>query len=51
MVKRTLEHIDKKRAALKLPVYDSERHGESGDKPIEEYLALPADEQMAQLYG
>ena len=31
MVARTLEHIDKKRAALGLPVYDPQRFGRSGD--------------------
>ncbi len=31
MIRRTLEHIDKKRAALGLPEYDPERFGRSGD--------------------
>ncbi len=31
MIRRTLEHIDKKRAALGLPVYDPEKFGQSGD--------------------
>jgi carbon-monoxide dehydrogenase catalytic subunit len=51
IVKATLDHIDKKRAALKLPAYDAERHGASGDVPIKEYLAEPLDQQMADLYG
>ena len=51
VIKRTLEHIDKKRAALKLAPYDASRHGASGDQPIEEYLDLPVEEQMAGLYG
>jgi carbon-monoxide dehydrogenase catalytic subunit len=51
IVRRTIEHIDKKRAALKLPIYDPERHGASGDVPIQEYLDQPLDEQMTELYG
>src|SRR3990172_12153856 len=31
MVRRALGHIDKKREALKLPAYDPERFGRSGD--------------------
>jgi carbon-monoxide dehydrogenase catalytic subunit len=51
IVQRTLEHIDKKRAALKLPSYEANRHGASGDVPIHEYLDAPVDEQMSELYG
>jgi carbon-monoxide dehydrogenase catalytic subunit len=51
IVRRTIEHIDKKRAALKLPVYDRTRHGASGDEPIKEYLDAPLAEQMSELYG
>jgi carbon-monoxide dehydrogenase catalytic subunit len=51
IVRRTLDHIDKKRAALKLPAYDPTRFGASGDSPIEEFLAEPAEKQMAELYG
>jgi carbon-monoxide dehydrogenase catalytic subunit len=51
IVRKTLEHIDKKRAALKLPAYDPTRHGASGDQPIEEFLTEPVDQQMAELYG
>jgi carbon-monoxide dehydrogenase catalytic subunit len=32
IVQKSLEHIDKKRAALGLPEYDSSRFGESGDR-------------------
>jgi hypothetical protein len=35
IVKKTLEHIDKKRAALKLPAYDPNRFGASGDAAME----------------
>jgi hypothetical protein len=51
IVRRTIEHIDKKRAALKLPVYDPNRHGASGDVPIQYYFEMPLEEQMAEIYG
>ena len=51
IVRKTLEHIDKKRAALKLPAYDSTRFGASGDAAMESYLDLPVEEQMAEIYG
>ncbi len=51
IVRKTLEHIDKKRAALKLPVYDPTRFGASGDAAMEAYLELPVEEQMAEIYG
>jgi carbon-monoxide dehydrogenase catalytic subunit len=51
MVRRTLEHIDKKRAALKLPAYDPSRFGQSGDAPLEAYFELPLEAQMAEIYG
>ena len=35
-VRATLEHIDKKRAALKLPPYDASKWGRSGDWRMEE---------------
>jgi carbon-monoxide dehydrogenase catalytic subunit len=51
IVRRTLDHIDKKRAALKLPAYDPTRFGASGDQPLEAFLNEPAEQQMAELYG
>jgi hypothetical protein len=51
VVKRSLEHIDKKRTALKLASYDPQRHGASGDYPIADYLEQPLEAQMAGLYG
>ncbi len=51
IVKKTLEHIDKKRAALKLPAYDPTRFGASGDAAMDEFVELPVEEQMAELYG
>jgi carbon-monoxide dehydrogenase catalytic subunit len=51
IIRRTIEHIDKKRAALKLPPYDPTRHGTSGDMPLQYYFELPLEQQMAELYG
>ncbi len=51
MIRRTLEHIDKKRAALGLPVYDPERFGSSGDRRMLEVEALPMEERRAAIYG
>jgi carbon-monoxide dehydrogenase catalytic subunit len=51
IVRRSLDHIDKKRAELKLPAYDPAKHGQSGDYPIRDYLELPVEEQQALLYG
>ncbi|MGQ9501922.1 MAG: anaerobic carbon-monoxide dehydrogenase catalytic subunit [Anaerolineae bacterium] len=51
MIRRTLEHIDKKRAALKLPAYDPSRFGRSGDRRVLELEALPLAQRRAALYG
>jgi hypothetical protein len=51
IVRRSLEHIDKKRAELKLPAYDPTKYGQSGDFPLSDYLELPIEEQQALLYG
>jgi anaerobic carbon-monoxide dehydrogenase catalytic subunit len=51
IVRRTLDHIDKKRAALKLPAYDPNRFGASGDVPLQEFLSEPLEQQVAELYG
>jgi len=51
MVRRTLEHIDKKRAALKLPEYDPERFGGSGDQRVIELDKLPLAQRRQALYG
>jgi carbon-monoxide dehydrogenase catalytic subunit len=45
-VKRALEHIDKKRAALGLPEYDAERFGQSGDAVMLEVLARHGEEAV-----
>ncbi|MCG3212475.1 MAG: Carbon monoxide dehydrogenase 2 [Anaerolineae bacterium] len=51
MIQRTLEHIDKKRAALKLPEYDPARFGRSGDERMLQLETLPLEERQAALYG
>ncbi len=51
MIRRTLEHIDKKRAALKLPEYDPARFGRSGDERMLKLETLPLAERQAALYG
>ncbi|MGQ9850064.1 MAG: anaerobic carbon-monoxide dehydrogenase catalytic subunit [Aggregatilineaceae bacterium] len=51
MIRRTLEHIDKKRAALNLPAYDPSRFGRSGDRRILELEELPLAERREALYG
>jgi len=51
MVRRSLEHIDKKRAALGLPEYDPGKFGQSGDKRMNELLELKPEERAEALYG
>jgi carbon-monoxide dehydrogenase catalytic subunit len=51
MVRRSLEHIDKKRAALKLPAYDPSRFGRSGDARMLELEKLSPEERAEALYG
>ncbi len=51
IVERSLAHIDKKRAALKLPAYDATQWGRSGDRRMEELTTLPVEEAPAALYG
>lgn len=51
MIRATLEHIDKKRAALGLPEYDPKRFGESGDARMLELEALPLSQRKAAIYG
>lgn len=51
MIRRTLAHIDQKRAALGLPVYDPARFGRSGDARMAELEKLPLAERQAALYG
>jgi carbon-monoxide dehydrogenase catalytic subunit len=51
MIKATLEHIDKKRAALGLPEYDAERFGKGGDDRMNELENLPVTERREAMYG
>jgi carbon-monoxide dehydrogenase catalytic subunit len=51
MIRRTLAHIDKKRADLGLPVYDPNRFGRSGDTRMNTLEALPVAERRAAIYG
>jgi carbon-monoxide dehydrogenase catalytic subunit len=51
MIRKTLEHIDKKRAALGLPEYDPTNFGKSGDSRMLEIEALPLEERLVALYG
>ncbi len=45
IVRKSLEHIDKKRAALGLVEYDPTRYGQSGDLPLAAFFALPPEER------
>jgi carbon-monoxide dehydrogenase catalytic subunit len=51
MVRRILEHIDKKREALNLPAYDPEKFGKSGDWRMEELMQLDPEERAEAIYG
>jgi carbon-monoxide dehydrogenase catalytic subunit len=51
MIRRSLEHIDKKRAALGLPVYDASKWGNSGDAKMLELEALPFAARRKAMYG
>ncbi len=51
MIQATLDHIDKKRAALGLPAYDENRFGRSGDTRMLEVEELPLMERRAAIYG
>jgi len=51
MIRRTLEHIDRKRAELGLPAYDAKKFGQSGDARMLELENLPLSERRASIYG
>ncbi len=51
MIKRTLEHIDKKRAALGLPAWEKDKFGKSGDARMRELEALPVEKRREAIYG
>jgi carbon-monoxide dehydrogenase catalytic subunit len=51
MIRRTLEHIDQKRAALGLPAYDPTKFGKSGDATMLQLEALPIEQRRVAIYG
>ena len=51
IVRRSLEHIDKKRAALGLAEYDASKWGRSGDRRMPDLLSLPLEERVEAIYG
>ncbi len=51
MIQATLDHIDKKRAALGLPEYNPDKYGRSGDARMLELEELPWAERREALYG
>ncbi len=51
MIQRTLDHIDKKRAALGLPEWQPERYGRSGDARMLELESMSLADKRAALYG
>ncbi len=51
MIRRTLAHIDQKRADLGLPEYDPSRFGRSGDARMNELESLSLEDRRAALYG
>jgi len=51
MIRKTLEHIDKKRAALGLPEYDPHKFGRSGDTKMLKLELLPLEERRVAIYG
>jgi anaerobic carbon-monoxide dehydrogenase catalytic subunit len=51
MIKRTLDHIDKKRANLGLPAYEPDKFGQSGDQKMLELEAMSLNERRQAIYG
>ena len=51
MIEATLAHIDKKRAALGLPVWEENKFGRSGDAQMKELEALPLAQKREAIYG
>jgi carbon-monoxide dehydrogenase catalytic subunit len=51
MIRRTLAHIDQKRAALGLPAYDPGRFGRSGDSRMLELEQIPLAARRQAIYG
>jgi carbon-monoxide dehydrogenase catalytic subunit len=51
MIQRTLEHIDRKRAALGLPAWEKDKFGRSGDARMTEVEKLPVEQRKVAIYG
>ncbi len=51
MIRRTLAHIDNKRAGLGLPAYNPEKFGKSGDRRMLAFEQMSIEEQRAAIYG
>jgi len=51
MIKATLAHIDKKRAALGLPAWEANKFGRSGDARMRALEALPLEQRRQAIYG
>lgn len=51
MIRKTLEHIDKKRAALGLPEWNPNKFGRSGDDKMNIVEALPFEQRREAIYG
>ncbi len=51
IIRRSLVHIDAKRAALKLPPYDPSKFGKSGDARMNELLKKQGEERRQAVYG
>ena len=51
MIRASLAHIDKKRAALGLPAWDPNKFGKSGDSRMNELEALPLEQRREAIYG
>ena len=51
MIQATIDHIDKKRAALGLQEYDPSRWGRSGDTRMLELEEMSLEERRVAMYG
>jgi carbon-monoxide dehydrogenase catalytic subunit len=51
MIRKTLEHIDKKRAVLGLPEWNPNKFGRSGDDRMNTLEALPFEQKREAIYG
>jgi carbon-monoxide dehydrogenase catalytic subunit len=51
MIRKSLAHIDRKRAALGLPEYSPAKFGKSGDARMHELELIPMKERREALYG